>query len=1451
MAIQLLGATRVGDSVASLGPRDRIVLAALCVGPGQPVSPEALADALWGGEAPTTWAKVVQGCVVRLRKALGPEAVETTPAGYRLTLADGQLDTVDFQQHVARGREFLILNEPERAIVELGRALELWKGDPFPALRDWDPARAEVARLREIRLAIDEDMVEAHLAAGRNAEAVALAAPLVAREPFRERRWWLLALAQYRTGRQAEALEVLRSARATLLDELGLDPGSDLVNLEQRILEQDPALAPAASRSSGSRTTCPYRGLRPFDTGDADYYFGRDPVVAEAMRRLADHRLLVVVGPSGCGKSSLVRAGLAPALAREGRLATVVTPGGDPLASLAAAVASLPRRGVLVLDQLEEVFANPGGRTVARELLDELARLVEAGTTVVVTLRADHVGGLAESPGLSALAERSLLLLTPMEEDELREAIEGPARVVGLVLEPGLVDALVREVLQAPGGLPLLSHALAETWERKEGAVLTVAGYRATGGITSAVSQSAERLYESLPADDRDVLRSVVLRLVVPTPAGDPIATRVPTRVLAATPGAPRVLDLLVRSRLVTTTRDTATLAHESVIRAWPRLQTWLDEDIEGQRIFAHLQVAADTWDTLGRPEDELYRGARLVAAREWRMRTNPVLASVEDEFLAAAAAHADAEQLRQARAHAEQVRRNRQLRGALTAAVALLAVSLVAGVLAGVSGRRAQTAADQARAEATRADGAAVDALAARLAATALAQPNLTLSLLLARQAVAVADNPVTEGALLATLANTQGLMGLAHPLHTPDDSTLDHDVTPDGRHLLQQSIDELDLLDTASGTSMYGPLGGGIPPAEDRHIHPAGFIDGGTVAVASRTSIPEGSPSTERRLVVLAMDAGTGAAVGEPQEVPGAIDGRDLLRISPDGQALVSVLAGNVRLWHRQGGQWRGPVSVAIPGLPGPDAEWDRLVRGTFSADGNRAALLFRRHDRDDGRRAAAVIDVRKARLVGPVVLSDSDGSAVVHAVISPDGRRLLVSDESGRVVVRGLGGGQTALGARGSSPATNLAWSPDGTRVALARRDGTTDVYSLHPLRRDTTLPGTGEASALAFVGASGLVRQDGIGTIARFDLAAESPVVTRTPTRRIAQLAAAGGVIAVGRDDGRISLHDSHTLARLDPDLWLGESRGSQAPEGGRVTALAVLPDGSAVIAADRTGRLRMWSVSDRRLIWSLDDVPAAFLAVSPNGRYLAAAGLRPEAAGSEDRAVRSSFTVWDLATQAVVTRDELSDLPYTWDPSTGLSHQLTPTPRGIAFSPDSRRVAVTYVEELVMVYDVEQGERIRWLNTSGSPVSALAFSSDSTTLVGSTPHFLKAWIMPSGRLVSSSWIPRLSDDARMSVSADGRWLVISHPASLTILDRASLRVAVADLPLPSGGGSDDAFTLAATSEDRMAVGSQDSLIALDLDPAHWNARACELAGRRLTQSEWDLFLPATSYDSACE
>ncbi|HEY7072415.1 MAG TPA: BTAD domain-containing putative transcriptional regulator, partial [Acidimicrobiales bacterium] len=680
MGIGVLGPVTVEGDAGILGPRDRVVLAVLSLRPGELVSSERLADALWGDVPPATWTKVVQGCVARLRKVLGPDAIETSHHGYRLVLPVDEVDAQRFERLVMRGRELLTLGEPERAAHLVGEGLALWRGRALVELEGWSPAGAEAARLEEMRLEAQEVQLDAALRAGRYREVLADLQARVAEEPLRERRWALLALAQYQAGRQGEALRTLHGARTTLAGELGLDPGPDLVALEAAILRQDPSLVAEAALPAPS-AACPYLGLVAYDVGDAEAFFGRDADVAACVRRLAATGVLAVVGPSGSGKSSLVRAGVAAALRRERRPVVVVTPGAHPCAALTA----LPDAGpapVLVVDQCEEAVVLCDDAGEQARFFTALAAHAERGQ-LVLAMRADRLGELSAHPDVARLVEPGLYLLGAMGEADLRAAIQGPAHQAGLLLEPGLVELLVHEVEGKPGALPLLSHALLTTWDRREDRTLTVEGYRAAGGIRGAVAQSAEDLYESVPADQRPLVRDLVLRLVTPAADGEPVRTRVPRRTVVTDPLHEEIVERLVAARLVTSDDGVVEIAHEALARAWPRLRGWLDDDIEGQRILRHVAGAADTWDAMGRPDSELYRGARLVGAVDWRDRADPDLTPTEQAFLGASQALADAEREAAAQRARQQASVNRRLRSLLVAAAIFLVAAIFVGAVA------------------------------------------------------------------------------------------------------------------------------------------------------------------------------------------------------------------------------------------------------------------------------------------------------------------------------------------------------------------------------------------------------------------------------------------------------------------------------------------------------------------------------------------------------------------------------------------------------------------------------------------------------------------------------------------------------------------------------------------------------------------------------------------------
>ncbi len=373
----------------------------------------------------------------------------------------------------------------------LEEAFVLWRGDPFLELQNWDDGRIEAGRLTELRLEAEELYVEAALRSGHFDEVLSKAIVMVKAAPLRERRWMLLARTQYQAGRQGDALGSLRRLRGLLDTELGLDPGPEVGELERAILQQDPSLA-AGPAAMAPRATCPYPGLAAYHVGDAASFFGRDDDVAECLHRLRETSVLAVVGPSGSGKSSLVRAGVAASMTQDGHRVEVVTPGVHPMKTL---VGVSHRAGTtLIVDQCEEVFSiceDEAERTAF------LSALTERATTsaLVLSLRADRLVDVATNEEFTRLVERGLFLIRAMGEPDLRRAIEGPANQAGLVVEPGLVDLLVHEVEHQPGALPLLSHVLSQTWERREGRTLTLAGYHASGGIRGAVAQSAEAIY--------------------------------------------------------------------------------------------------------------------------------------------------------------------------------------------------------------------------------------------------------------------------------------------------------------------------------------------------------------------------------------------------------------------------------------------------------------------------------------------------------------------------------------------------------------------------------------------------------------------------------------------------------------------------------------------------------------------------------------------------------------------------------------------------------------------------------------------------------------------------------------------------------------------------------------------------------------------------------------------
>ena len=1026
MGIAVLGPLSIDGVATVLGRRDRAVLSAMAVRPGEVLSADQLAEVLWQDEPPASWAKVVQGCVVRLRKVLGPGSIETLPSGYRLTMAHDQIDAQRFERATERARALLnASDDADRAAFVLGEALSLWRGQALGDVEEWGPGRIEAGRLDELHREAEELYVEASLRSGHSEKVLARAQTLVHEQPLRERRWALLALAQYQAGQQNEALITLRRVRKVFNRDLGVDPGPELAQLEQAMLRQDPALFEHAPLPEPS-AVCPYRGLLPYDTDNADTFFGRSDDVDECLQQLSATRVLAVVGPSGSGKSSMVRAGVVAALRRDGLDVMVLTPGRHPT----EAIAMLPRRRAstfLVVDQCEEVYSLCEDVAERERFLDALVEQAATGS-LVVALRADHLVDVSEHRGFAGLVARGLHLVSGMREAELRAAIVEPARLAGLEVEPALVEILVREVSGNPGALPMLSHALQETWQRREGRTLTVAGYEASGGIREAVARSAEQVYSGVATDQQPLLRALLLRLVAPSPEGDPVRTRMPRRLVVTDPAHDQMIDVLVGSRLVTSDEGVVEIAHEALAREWPRLRDWLEEDVEGQRILHHLASAADSWDALDRPDSELYRGVRLAKAVDWRARTTPSLSVLEREFLDTSEHLAQAE-LRSAQDRARhQARVNRRLRGVLAIAAALILITTAVGAYAIRQTRKAETAADTAQ-------HAAVAEQARRLGALAPLAPDLSESLLLAIQGVRLDDSPETRVNLLAAMSRQPRLV---RSVPAAGDYLDPMQVSADGERIaVPDDKGDVHLYDAATSQLLQTYPTGAEEPGSQRFS---------VVAFSPRDEfLAVGVHTTEDEHPVRLLDPHTLAETGPTLVVPGEIPTRVTdLDFSANGRYLAAGI---------QRAPAAGELLVEIPSFV---AVWDLRSAAhapeVVDTDVGTEGLVLS----PDGRTVYTNIPLTAYDVATGRTVWSTEYISWLVLDVSPDGKLLAseihdtvqgASSKSGPIRLTDARTGKTVRILRGhEDQPTDIRFSRDGGRLASVSWDGELIVWNV---------------------------------------------------------------------------------------------------------------------------------------------------------------------------------------------------------------------------------------------------------------------------------------------------------------------------------------------------------------------------------------------------------------------
>jgi DNA-binding SARP family transcriptional activator/WD40 repeat protein/energy-coupling factor transporter ATP-binding protein EcfA2 len=1410
MDIAVLGPLLVAGA-GNVSRRDRVVLAALAVRAGHPVRTEELVDALWGEHPPSSAHKILQGCIVRLRKLLGVEAIETSARGYVLALPPDQLDSQRFERLVVRARELLVLGQPDRASYQLTEALALWNGEAFADLEEWPPAMREARRLDELRLEAEELRVDALLRAGRHAEVLADVQALVRAAPLREHRWVLQAHAQYMAGQQGEALRTLHQLRSVLVTRLGVDPGPDVLALEEAILRQDPSLL-SGGPSAAARSTCPYQGLQAFDVDDADRFFGRSRDAEACLEVLRRTSLLALVGPSGSGKSSLMRAGVGAALHARGTPTVVVTPGARPVEALAD-LASAASGAALLVDQFEEVFSLCEDVAQRQQFLETVA--AETRTRlVVIALRADHLAHLSAHAEFARLVERGLYIVGGLGEEGLAQAIEAPARQAGLVVEAGLVDLLVREVKDDPGALPLLSHVLLETWRRREGNTLTVSGYRASGGIHGAVAQSAEALYAHVAVDQRHTLRDLVLRLVAPGPQGEPVRSRVPRRMVATDTDRDHLIEQLVAARLVTSDDGVLELTHEALARVWPRLRGWLDDDVEGQRMLHHLSAAADAWDSMGRPASELYRGVRLARIRDWRAGSSTTLTDTEQAFLAASHEQAELEE-RSAEEHARaQARLIRRLRVVLTGAVVLLVLALAAGGVAAVQSKRAGDNEAQAISSRRAAEQGEFSAMVRQGALRAVATDDVDLSLLLAVAANRLDPSPDSASALGQALSRTPGLIS---SVVISGEEWMGVDLGPDDRTVaIVDGFHRVQVLDAQTGVvGAARQVGAAREDPQPRSIEFS--PDGRTLAVATTTG---------SRRAVAVLDAGTLAAAARLADLPKGTWRATSLSHSQDGRFLAASLE---RLEHGEESLETASTWAAVWRLDRPRPP--RLVRlsGTrrpsveLSPDGG---LLYALPDR-------VVHDLRTGERRSFYPHEVGDGTLA----LSPDGRWLAfgAGHGEGTVVVdtRSLEEVQ-----RLESPheVIDVRFSADSRRL-LATGFGQprpAQVWEVATGRQVADLALTGRSAISVDLDAAGdtVVSAEGhkaIDSLRRWDVTGGRRYLRRIAVPRLPwpERRPMGACVAVTSPGGAwvtyelcnpagdglpgpyVFLDVDRRQARTAPRAMPAWSTGAGSWRADQPTFLRA--NGDTIhefdaLTARETGSRRMGSVVGD-VAYSPDGTVAVAGEVSGDITLLDADTLEPV-----DRPITLDGSAVHLGlgpdnrTGFVMTSDEPAGLFWASWPSRWATFDLqegtASEERAIGFfgnlaqmSPRGDRAVIT---------GLEGGEILVLDLTTGEPVRPFA-------------------VAHAGNV---SYAEFSADGARLVTAAEDGSVVLWDAGTATPIGRVSL---------PSPGRLEVGFRPDGTL--LLVPLTEPALYVWDPDPERAMAFACRAAGRELTEDEW--------------
>ncbi|MFD9789676.1 hypothetical protein ACFWXK_01870 [Streptomyces sp. NPDC059070] len=1213
---------------------------------------------------------------------------------------------------------------------------------------------------------------------------------------------------------------------------------------------------PPAEAVSVPGSVCPYRGLASYRQEDARWFFGRersrDALVTQLRAAEDTGGLVMLVGASGAGKSSLLNAGLVPALQNGGpsdesgpaRQVLQLVPGSDPLKELArripelapvisategsaaeepgtpqfahavrSAVTAWATRDssspsgfsspVAIVDQFEETFtlcSDEASRRTFVQLLHAACTPAETGEpapmVVVLGIRADFYERCLAYPELADALQHRHMVLGPLTTAELREAVTGPAKAVGMELEPGLAELIVREVsadgprgVHDAGALPLLSHALLATWQRRKAGRLTLAGYRAAGGIQGAVAATAERAWSGLDPAARTAARLLLLRLVKLNEDTQATRRRGTRRQLAEESTDPNrteeSLEALVRARLVTLDAETVEITHEALLHAWPRLREWIDEDRNDHLLRQRLEEDGRAWEDSERDTSLLYRGSRLEQARAWaKSAGDTFLTRSAVEFLAAS------------------VRLRKRMVWISRSAIAALVVLAVLAVCSALVAREQRDDAvfEQVVAEADRAQHT---------------DPSLSAQLAL----VAHNRRPHDEGAKnrLISIVNAP----LATPLLGHTGAVYLTSFSPNGRILATASYDRTIRLWDVSDRAHPKPLG--VP------------LTGHTSWVSSAVFSPDGNT------LASASDDGTIRLwdvrnPSRPQPLGAPLTGHHgtiyLIAFRPDGHTLASVGEDRtVRLWDVA-----DPIRPkALSALTGHTAA-ARCV--AFSPDGRTLVA-----GGDDG--SIRLWDTSDPLRPAPIDTVLTGHTGTVHSVaFSPDGRTLASGGADDTIRLWSISDPRHAapLGTPltgHTGPVWSVAFSPDDTKLAAASADSTASLWNVsdpaYPSQVGEPLAGSsGEMYALSF-SPDGRTLATGSGD-SKVRLWS---IPTSDMIGRIGAFRPDGRVLATAARDHRVRLWN---VAAPNRPVSLSEPF---TPGDGDVRSLAFSPDGRTLAVLMRNSAVQLWNVTDPTrpsaygasiALRTRFSGPEA-LAFSPDGRTLATA--------YDDRTIQ----LWNVGNPAQPLplgaplsghKGYVNSLVFSRDGHTLASGSADGTVR-LWNTADPRRVSPLGTP----------------LTGHLGPINTLAYSPDGHTLAsGSDDDTVRLWNiidpLKADRL-GSPLIGHTEAVVSLTFSQDGRTLASGgndNAVRLWNVGRPSKATPIGQSMSPNAKTGN--FLSFSPNSHMLGVSSGSDTVRLwNLDADEAIERICATTQGVLTPDKWRENLPRLSYAPPCD